>query len=477
MADDSAELRVYGGSEMHVPLRSAVLRRLTPEQVDRALAAVLAVLGELQAALGSPQPHDTRVAMLVTLPMYAALAVRRRYPAAAGFAAQAMVAAGFGVWGGIEVIPYSIAWGCSLYGLTMWTSRRTFAAALAFVVATNLAAATAAGGFGNGVLFTAVTVAVMVLVRRVIGDRERRAQLAERERDVAAREAVLEERARIARELHDVIAHHVSVMVVQAGAERRALDAGAGSTHEVLETIESTGRNALGEMRRLLGMLRDESHGPLAPQPRLEDVPVLVAQLRDAGLPVQLQVEGVQHPLPIGIELSAYRIVQEALTNALKHAGGAPARVRVRYRDDLLELEITDDGSPGEPVAEAGGHGLVGMRERVALCGGQMQAGPNSDGGSLSTQCSPRDDVGPRRRRSGADSRRPGEGARERAGHGRGWRGGRWSGGGVQRHPVAARCDSDGHPHARARRDRGNQADHRLVAAGARADPDHLRPG
>jgi signal transduction histidine kinase len=358
-----------------------VLRRLTPGQLDLVVAVVLLLAGELQAALGDPAPHDTAVSMLATLPMYATVAARRRYPAAAGFAAQAMVAAGFAVWGGIEVIPYSIAWGCALYGLTVWTPPRTFAVAVVFVALTNVAAAAAAGGFGGGVLFTVVTVCVMVLVRRVIGDRERRAQLAERERDVAAREAVLEERARIARELHDVIAHHVSVMVLQAGAERRALDGTGGATHDVLETIESTGRNALVEMRRLLGMLRDESHGPLAPQPRLEDVPLLVGQLQDAGLPVELQVEGRQQPLPIGIELSAYRIVQEALTNALKHAGGAPATVCVRYGEDALELEITDDGSSATPSAAGSGHGLVGMRERVALCGGRMHAGPNSDGG------------------------------------------------------------------------------------------------
>ena len=168
-----------------------------------------------------------------------------------------------------------------------------------------------------------ITLVVMLFVRRVVGDRERRAQIAERERDLVAREAVVEERARIARELHDVIAHHVSMIVLQAGAERRVLDGANASTREVLETVEQTGRSALTEMRRLLGMLRGDANEPLTPQPGLGDVPVLVKQLREAGLPVELHVEGERGELPVGIELSAYRIVQEALTNALKHAGEA----------------------------------------------------------------------------------------------------------------------------------------------------------
>jgi signal transduction histidine kinase len=227
-----------------------------------------------------------------------------------------------------------------------------------------------------------VTLVVILLVRRVLGDRERRAQLAERERDVAAREAVVEERARIARELHDAIAHNVSMMVVQAGAERRVIEDDGGTTQEVLATIERIGRGALTEMRRLVGMLRSDEGEPLAPQPGLDDLPTLVAQVSDAGLPVELHVEGERRDLPVGIELSAYRIVQEALTNALKHAGDAHASVLIRYGADSLELEIVDDGT-GEPQAPVsrGGHGLVGMRERVALYGGRLDAGRRPSGG------------------------------------------------------------------------------------------------
>jgi signal transduction histidine kinase len=365
---------------------TSLTRRVTrlrgdPVAFDRALAVVLAVLGELQIWLGNPVPHEPRVMAVATLPMYLALAYRRRYPATAGFFAVALVSIEFAVWDGVEVIPYSIAWGCAVYGLTVWTPPRTFAVAVVVVGASTLASGAAAGHFQNSVPFAIVVVVAMLLVRRVVGDRERRAQLAERERDVAAREAVVEERARIARELHDVIAHHVSVMVVQAGAERRALDESNESTRDVLETIEHTGRGALTEMRRLLGMLRDENPDPLAPQPGLGDVPALVGQLREAGLPVELHVDGERRELPVGIDLSAYRIVQEALTNALKHAGDAHATVRVRYGADAIELEISDDGEGANNATESGGHGLVGMRERVALCGGRFHASRNATGG------------------------------------------------------------------------------------------------
>ena len=148
----------------------------------------------------------------------------------------------------------------------------------------------------------------------------------------------------------------------------------------MLETIERIGRDALTEMRRLVGMLRTDSDGPLAPQPGLGDLPTLVSQVREAGLPVSLHVDGEQRQLPVGIELSAYRIVQEALTNALKHAGNAHAKVRVHYAVDSLELEIVDDGA-GAPSRAPGGHGLVGMRERVALYGGRLDTGRAADGG------------------------------------------------------------------------------------------------
>ena len=192
---------------------------------------------------------------------------------------------------------------------------------------------------------------------------------------------MVEERARIARELHDVIAHHVSMIGLQAGAERHALE-GESSTRDVLGTIERTGRDALTERRRLLGMLREDGTDPLSTQPGLAHLDVLVSQVREAGLPVQLHVEGERRALPVGLDLSAYRIVQEALTNSLKHAGPATAAVRVRYHDDALELQIADDGT-STPSRANGGHGLVGMRERVALYGGSFEAHPRDEGGYL----------------------------------------------------------------------------------------------
>jgi signal transduction histidine kinase len=279
-------------------------------------------------------------------------------------------------------IGYPLATFLALYALAVWTRPRPFVVGTALVVATDFLATAATGGAMSGTVpFVIVVVVVMVLVRRVVGDRERRADMAERERDVAAREAVLEERSRIARELHDVIAHNVSMMVIQAGAERRDLEGSGTVTRDVLEAIERTGRGALIEMRRLVGMLRSDGGETLAPQPKLSDLGALATQVRAAGLPVDVDIEGEQRELPAGIELAAYRIIQEALTNAIKHADGATATVHVCYRADRLELEITDTGTDAATPASGGGHGLVGMRERVALYGGRFDATRPPGGG------------------------------------------------------------------------------------------------
>ena len=220
------------------------------------------------------------------------------------------------------------------------------------------------------------------------------------EQELRSRWAVAEERGRIARELHDVVAHSVSVMVVQAGAARRTLATSPDQAAAALGQIESTGRQALVEMRRLLGLLRDgdrEDAAALAPQPSLEHLESLAAAAREAGLPVEVTVEGEPRPLPAGVDLSAYRIVQEALTNSLKHAGPARASVRVCYGREVLEVQVTDDGGAGaarrRPVhsarqsagrsrpAKAGGNGLIGMRERVAMFGGTLEAGARPGGG------------------------------------------------------------------------------------------------
>jgi len=220
---------------------------------------------------------------------------------------------------------------------------------------------------------------------------EERAARLEREREAQAKVAVAAERARIARELHDVVAHNVSVMVVQADGAAYVLDAAPDQAKKALETISSTGRQALAEMRRLLGVLRTGEHeesGEYVPQPDVEQIEDLVTQCRDSGLPVDFKIEGTPRPLPSGVELTAYRIVQEALTNTRKHGGpNAGASVRLVYFDDGLGLLVEDDGkgAPHELYEEGGadgqGHGLIGMRERVGMVGGTLDAGPRPGGG------------------------------------------------------------------------------------------------
>ena len=208
-----------------------------------------------------------------------------------------------------------------------------------------------------------------------------RAERAEREREEEARAAVAEERARIARELHDIVGHSVSVMTVQAAGVRSLLRPDQERVREAVTIVEQTGREALAEMRRLVGVLRRPEEAPaLAPQPSLEHVDRLVAQAREAGLPVELRVEGDPVDLPAGVDLTAYRLVQEGLTNAIKHARAKHAEVLVRYANGTVELTVSDDGT-GDGGGDSGGHGLVGMRERVSVYGGSLHAGPRPEGG------------------------------------------------------------------------------------------------
>jgi signal transduction histidine kinase len=209
---------------------------------------------------------------------------------------------------------------------------------------------------------------------------ERRAADLEADRAALAREAVADERARIAREMHDAVAHSVSVMVLQAGAAEQVLATAPERTRESLVAIQDTGRDALVELHRMLGLLRDPvADALLSPQPSVDRLDTLLEQVRGAGLPVELTVEGEPRRLPPGIDRSAYRIVQEGLTNALKHAGPAHASVRLRYGERALELEVLDDGRG--PAGTAGGFGLLGMRERAALYGGVLAADARPGGG------------------------------------------------------------------------------------------------
>ena len=222
--------------------------------------------------------------------------------------------------------------------------------------------------------------------RAYLAELETRAARLEREREERDERAVAEERTRIARELHDVIAHNVSVMVVQASAGEEVFESDPARARESLASVAATGRAALGELRRLLGVIRAEEDAgtapSYAPQPGIEHLSELVRQVGETGLAVELAVLGQARELPEGVGLCAYRIVQEALTNTLKHGGASRAEISLRYVEDALELQVTDDGRAA-PVAggDHGGHGLIGMRERVALFGGELAARPRASGG------------------------------------------------------------------------------------------------
>lgn len=258
--------------------------------------------------------------------------------------------------------------------------RRTqVAGALAVVLALGALVGDPQGVYLGGVLFFGLLIGAPWVTGRVVRRRRLNEERLEGERD-AAQAAVLEERARIARELHDVVAHAISVIVLQARGGRRMLAVDAEETRGALSVIEHTGGQALTEMRRLVGLLREDGPVALAPQPGLARLDGLVGDVRAAGLPVEVEIEGQPIELPPGVDLSAFRIVQEALTNALRHAGPTRARVLLRYDDDGLTIDITDDGAGGSG-SPGGGHGLVGIRERVAVYGGDLDAGPRPEGG------------------------------------------------------------------------------------------------
>jgi signal transduction histidine kinase len=267
---------------------------------------------------------------------------------------------------------------------------RGLAGLMLLVVAVGVVTLLQHKGFGNFV-FALIFIVAAFFVARTVAYRARhaaalqhRADELEERREVDAQQAAEAERARIARELHDVIAHSVGVMVVQAGAAERVLDIDRRSAVQALRAVQSTGRQAMTEMARLVGMLREagEEIG-LAPQPGMEDIAALAEQSRTAGVPVQVCVEGQPQPVPPALALTIYRIVQEALTNIRKHAGNARATVRLRYGAASIEAEIIDTGDASAVPGQGSGHGLIGMRERVAVYGGTLTTGRAASGGYL----------------------------------------------------------------------------------------------
>jgi signal transduction histidine kinase len=364
---------------------------------DPALALALACGVELETAYWSPaglHVHGGRTVLyLVAALIPLALVWRRARPTAVLAAMLALFAVALGLvsHGGGSPLSVLIALGAGFYSVGAHTDGRR-----AVVVAAAGMAAVIAIDYGYGGVFQEaggvrpgawLILALCWQAGREI--RRRRAELQglraraatlEHEREEKAQRAAAEERARIARELHDVVAHSVSVMVVQAQAAARVLEGDQPAARELLGSIETTGRQALSELRRLLGLLRRFEGADLAPQPSLRYLDGLVAQVRDAGLPVELDVQGETPALSPGVDLSAYRIVQEGLTNALKHAGRAHARVVVRYAPGEIQLEVSDDGA-GNGAGGGAGHGLAGMRERVAMYGGELESGPRAGGG------------------------------------------------------------------------------------------------
>jgi signal transduction histidine kinase len=347
-----------------------------------------AVLGR-NRTIGPEGPlwFDVLAMLAIVLPLLA----RRRFPFGAPVAVG--VAAASISFVDKTVVPYDgVAFLVGCAALFLVGSLRDRAQAFAgFAVAEGVAAVVVhndpRSGVGNfvvaSIIFTIVwSIAFGVGRKSVEADEAKeRAARAERGREERAHLAVADERARIARELHDVVGHSVSVMTVQASAVRRLLRSDQEREREALLIVERTGREALAEMRRMVGVLRRPEEAPaLAPQPSLEQLDKLVEQARRAGLPVELRVEGESVQLPAGVDLTAYRLIQEGLTNAIKHAQATRAEVFVRYNGDRVELAVSDDGN-GSPSGDGGGHGLVGMRERVSVYGGELEAGPGPSGG------------------------------------------------------------------------------------------------
>ena len=360
----------------------------------------LAVLGvaEVVDAYAAEEPAR-RVAMVAVLvPMSLVLGLRRRHPAAVVVAASLLtlvlvLAVQADLAAQPPLTPFLVLV-AALFALGVHADRRTFttgaaagAALLGGLEVTQLAAGRDPGDVVPSVLFwvAAAVVGRLVHLSRSEAETARdRARRAEDERDLA----VAAERSRIARELHDVVAHSLSVIVIQASVEARTLGDRDDSTARTLRSVERTGREALVELRRLLGLLRADGDGvvPLQPLPSLASVAEdggMLDDVRRAGHPVRLEVRGEPRDLPAGVELSAYRIVQEALTNVVRHAPGSPVRVVVDHEHDDVRVEVHNGaGRPGSGVdLGSGGHGLSGMRERVRVYDGDLDAGPDGNGG------------------------------------------------------------------------------------------------
>jgi len=372
------------------------VRNVAREYWFELLIAFLAIAGMLELVVGRDSPGAPPTTLWIAIPTVAVLVLplfaRRRFPFAAP-AAYWLLAAAISFGDGLLL---AFIGSLGLVGLAsaflLGNLRNPLKAGAGLIIVLvgivivvyNIPGPLPVGDF----VFIPLRFVVAWVAGWALGERaeraeaaEERAVRAEREREAAARVAVAEERARIARELHDVVAHAVSVMVLQVGAVRHKLPDALAEDRDALRGVERAGRTALAEMRRLLAaMRRDGDEAELLPQPGLDGLGSLLDDIGRAGLPVELHVDGEPFPLPRGVDLSAYRIVQEGLTNALKHARASDADVTVRYRPDELEIEVRDNGQ-GVAASDGLGHGLVGIRERVKIYGGEMSAATATEGG------------------------------------------------------------------------------------------------
>jgi signal transduction histidine kinase len=366
------------------------LRGLSPVARDRlfALALFAASLAEVLLVAGTDQPVVAVAAVaLLTLP----LAERRRAPLVVAAACLAGAFVLVEVGGVEEFSAPLLVVGVLAFLLGLSRSTRHALAGLLVVFVGVAAIATAddetvLGDYVFPMGFAAVAWGGARALRHrtdLAAELHEAALREEERREIEAARATAEERRRVAREMHDVVAHTISIMVVQAGGARRILEHDPDRAADAARNIERTGRGALGELRRLLGLMHGgEEDATVVPQPTLDGLEALVERARAAGLPVQLHVDGERRPLPAGAELAAYRVVQESLTNALVHAAGAPTDVTLRWDPEALSIVVADRGPMGAtPPSESSGQGIVGMRERVRVYGGTLTAAPRMDGG------------------------------------------------------------------------------------------------
>jgi signal transduction histidine kinase len=366
------------------------------------LVAVLAIAAMLEVVLGRGSPGAPDATLWFCVPAIATLVLPvfacRRFPFA-GPAVYWLLAAGISV-----VEPLLIPYADALFPIGMADAFllgnlrdvRRAALGLAVVVGASAIVSSIPGHPASQPVVVPLEFAISWVAGFAVRGRavqaeaaESRATQAERERDTAARIAMAEERTRIARELHDIVAHAVSVMVLQVGAVRHELPAALSQDREALKGVEQVGRDALAEMRHLLDAMREDGErAELGPQPGLDRLGALLQDVGRAGLPARLHVDGDPLDLPRGIDISAYRIVQEGLTNVLKHAHATQAEVALEYAPDQLRIEVSDNGH-GTERNDSRGHGLIGIHERVKLYGGEMTTATTNGGGFSLTACLP----------------------------------------------------------------------------------------